>query len=718
MNRVNSFFRNSILIAFMFLIVALPVRGEVDVVYQTDSPMLNFAVKKLEEALEQIGQKVIHRDLSSANRVGDVFVAAGLNQRKILEGIIDKPLVCTALKEGGFEIGRTSKDKNAIYVLGTDDAGAMYGILDLAEQIQTNKSLESVKSKTSNSKFEFRAIKFNLPWYSYRTNEALTLHTQTCRDLVFWREFLDMMAENRFNVLTLWNMHPFTYMIRPEGYEKASPFSDAELGQWQRFWHELFKMAKERGIETYILNWNIIVSPQFAEAYGVKQENDTSQVVRDYTRKCISQVIDEYEDLTGIGVTQADWMWEMTPRERAEWVEDTFIAGIKDAKREVKFIYRSVRTGSPLEMRRVIDNAGFEEPVWVEVKFNWSHGHSTPKLTMTHADDSGKIDERFWRPKATNFKIAWMIRNEDFFLLRWGQGDFIREHIATNSDDYVGGYFVGSETYIPAKDYFHKANDHVDWKYAFEKQWLYYMLWGRLLYNPQTGDDVFAEAFDRRYGQGIGRKLLKAYYLASKMPLKLASFHAATWDFTLYSEGFLATAQSRGKFDDVSPFISIDELIDHETLDPAYLSIPDHVKNVIGNVKVKDSLITPLDLADELEADAKTALDLVNNVKPKTAAARLECEVADIRAWANLGLYFSQKLRAAVALETYRKTKDKQQQEKAVKFLEKAATHWEALIRVTTHYKEVPSVHLGAETFSWENFRKEVQRDIELAGKN
>ena len=151
MNRVNSFFRNSILIAFMFLIVALPVRGEVDVVYQTDSPMLNFAVEKLEEALEQTGQKVIHRDLSSANRVGDIFVAAGLNQRKILEGIIDKPLACTALKEGGFEIGRTSKDKNATYVLGTDDAGAMYGILDLAEQIQTNKSLESVKSKTSNS---------------------------------------------------------------------------------------------------------------------------------------------------------------------------------------------------------------------------------------------------------------------------------------------------------------------------------------------------------------------------------------------------------------------------------------------------------------------------------------------------------------------------------------------------------------------------------------
>jgi hypothetical protein len=202
------------------------------------------------------------------------------------------------------------------------------------------------------------------------------------------------------------------------------------------------------------------------------------------------------------------------------------------------------------------------------------------------------------------------------------------------------------------------------------------------------------------------------------MPLKLASFHAATWDFTLYSEGFLATAQSLGKFDNVSPFISIDELIEHKTLDSEYISIPDHVKNVISNMKVKDSLITPFDLADELETDGKVVLNLVKSIKGKTAAASLECEVADIRAWANLSLYFSEKLRGAVALETYRNTKEKQQQEKAVKFLEKAAMYWEELIKVTTHYKEVPSVHLGAEKFSWEKFRNEVQRDIELAGKD
>ena len=58
------------------------------------------------------------------------------------------------------------------------------------------------------------------------------------------------------------------------------------------------------------------------------------------------------------------------------------------------------------------------------------------------------------------------------------------------------------------------------------------------------------------------------------MPLRLASFHAATWDYTLYSEGFLAPFPSNGGMHDtLSAFISIDELIHHPPLDPALIPI-------------------------------------------------------------------------------------------------------------------------------------------------
>jgi hypothetical protein len=80
-----------------------------------------------------------------------------------------------------------------------------------------------------------------------------------------------------------------------------------------------------------------------------------------------------------------------------------------------------------------------------------------------------------------NYKITWTARNEDFFCLRWGVPGFVRDHIAENSQPYTGGYFIGSETYIPAKDYFTAINGPVNWKYAFERQWLFYKIWGRLL---------------------------------------------------------------------------------------------------------------------------------------------------------------------------------------------------------------------------------------------
>lgn len=102
---------------------------------------------------------------------------------------------------------------------------------------------------------------------------------------------------------------------------------------------------------------------------------------------------------------------------------------------------------------------------------------------MTHGYSSGKIDERFWNPPPTNYKVIWTLRNEDFFILRWGEPDFIRRHIATNGSAFVGGYIVGSEGYIRAADYSHVVHAHRTWQYAFEKQWLFYTAWGRLLYD-------------------------------------------------------------------------------------------------------------------------------------------------------------------------------------------------------------------------------------------
>src|SRR5690606_7989259 len=172
-----------------------------------------------------------------------------------------------------------------LLVMAADAVGAMYGVLEVAEQVETSGDYRQIRPRRIDPAFEYRIVKFNLPWSPYRPGEATEVHTHVARDLAYWERFLDMMAANRLNALSLWNNHPFPFMVRAKNFPAASPFDEREMAEWQAFWRSLFAMAKRRGIETYVVNWNIVVSPQFAQAYGATEYNDVSELVQRYTRE-------------------------------------------------------------------------------------------------------------------------------------------------------------------------------------------------------------------------------------------------------------------------------------------------------------------------------------------------------------------------------------------------------------------------------------------------
>ena len=704
---------------------AQPVRKRADipviVAFDTTSKHIRFGVSQIEKALRKTGQSAHEQPLATNQSSAAVTIR------------LIPPGANAPVGKEGYQI---SNQLGKIRITASDPVGAMYGAMDVAEQIRMGRRLATVTAKTANPYLAVRALKINLPWLPYRTGPAMDVHREVCNDLAYWQRLLDMMAQNRLNVLSLWSVHPFAFMVKPTNFPKACRFSEAEMAEWKQFWTALFRMAKERGIAPYVVNWNIAVSPEFAKSYGVMERNDTSAVVKRYTKEVVTQVINEYPDLAGIGVTLADWMSNfspvpanlpvMGPKDREDWIEQTVVAGIKAASRPVKFLHRSVLSAEPGELRRVINNAQLPDTSLVEIKFNWSHGHSTPTFALTHDSHSGKRDDGYWNPLPTNYRIQWMVRNEDFFILRWGQPDFIRQHIAQNKQAYVNGYFVGSEGYIPAKDYSHIDSPHRTWDYAFEKQWLFYELWGRLLYDPRTPDAVFESSFANRYALKSGRPMLEATAAASRMPLRLASFFRATWDYTLYSEGFLSPMPTGGLVDTVSSFISIDELIDHATLDPAYLSIKDYTALVQADKPVPAGKISPLALANLLDVDAGRVLTRVSRLRPN-APPTLLCELTDLETWAQLSRYFADKLRAGVALQTYRQSGDGAKQQQAVALLTKCRAHWQRVSEHTaSHYHEVPYIegntfggtaYKDALRFSWTKYLPQVERDIELAGE-
>ncbi len=673
---------------------------------KSTSPQISYAAEKLKE-LEQVNAIVF------SDSIADLTIRAALDTIN--------------LKSEAYKIVAL---KNLVEVTGGDAVGLMYGLLEVKNQLKSGR--ETVENKEEAPNLMFRAIKFNLPWDSYRRSEALSLHYETCRDTNYWEAFLDMMVENRFNKLTLWNLHPFSYMVKTEKYPEACSLNDADLAEWQEFWHTLFRMAKERGVETYLINWNIFVSPEFAKAHNVCDycltgkhfvpQGDTSEIIKDYTRESIKAVIDTYPDLTGLGITLGEGMGNMTAGEREQWLLDSYIQGMRMASRKVKFIHRvplSAGTSSggttSVEVekmtRETLDSLTcVDDPINIELKFNWSHAFSTPHLVKVHG---GKLNDAYWNPLPKNYYLAWMMRNEDFFMLRWGQTDFIRKHIATNVHPYVNGYYVGSETYIPAKDYI-TSLPGTSYRYAFDRQWMFYKVCGRLLYNPATPDEFFVEEFEQRFPKQ-GRKLFEAQAKASKVPLVIASWQNATWDFSLYSEGMLQSVVKDNI--KVQKLISLDDMAEKTPMEPAYLSIAEFLAN---ENNVPNGKISPLHLADSLETICNQVLRESKRIKPKTNVDLLY-ELSDIKAWANLGLYFSNKMRAAVEYKRFKTSNDKKDLDKAIEWLTLASAGWHELVEVTTPvYKPVPLTHFCENApefeelyFHWSIVEDQVKAELE-----
>src|SRR5690606_24092436 len=104
---------------------------------------------------------------------------------------------------------------------------------------------------------------------------------------------------------------------------------------------------------------------------------------------------------------------------------------------------------------------------------------------------------------------------------------------------------------------------------------------------------------------------------------------------------------------DYTRYLGVEALMKQPVLDPTYVSVADFVRDTLAGKALPAGAMTPLESARLLEHRGREALRIVEPVKAGGDVA-LEYEVADLRAWARLGLHLAEKLRGAVALATFR----------------------------------------------------------------
>ena len=157
----------------------------------------------LSSGFSQTVQLSYSKDITSAEFAAKKIKASlSKNGYTIVDGKADFEISFTinADKQGSEAFSVVPSGKQ-IAITGGDERGLVYGSLSLAEAIQNGVPLNKIGATAEQPNYTLRAVKFDLPWDTYRHSHALDLHMETCKDLNYWKAFLDMMAENSLNSL-------------------------------------------------------------------------------------------------------------------------------------------------------------------------------------------------------------------------------------------------------------------------------------------------------------------------------------------------------------------------------------------------------------------------------------------------------------------------------------------------------------------------------------
>jgi len=709
--------------ALLFLVVFVIVlttrdncgaEQKVAIIFNENDPRIAFAVGDIKRALADAGYAVE-------------------GTRADLKIIFE--IYRTGMGPQGFRIRK--EGDNVIRIVGGDSLGAMYGGLELAEMVTLGGNLLGVQEKARKPYIFRRGLKFNIPLDarspSYDdTGTAAQKNIPVMWDFDFWQEFLDTLARNRYNVLTLWTKHPYPGWMKlqkyPEiGYDDVCVLKDEVTTttnrQWDgmdmydgdnfkvvkkisldekiAFWKKVFQLANDRGIEVYIFHWNIFTFGAKGK-YGIDDRPDNEKTI-EYMRYCIGEFLKTYPQVDGIGVTAG----EHVDRQRVknvggieQWLWRTYGQGVMDAKRanpkrELRFIFRQHQAN----LGNIVDAfKDFDGP------FNTGHKYARARLYSTTTSPYLDIE---YREYLERHKVpCWLnLRNDDIFMFRWGDADYVREFLQNVPRDlmrFEAGFYMGPDGFVWGREFISKDTD-LSGELEISKHWYRFMLWGRLAYDLFLTNDFFEKRLKNRFPQAEPALLYDTWAAASQIVPQVNRFFFRVNDFQFSPEGCI---YNQG-------FLSVEQFFQHPPLrGSGILSIQEYASSIIKE-EASDG-VTPMEVSDNLDRLAEKALNGVKTLRRNSNTNKeLAATLTDIESMAYLGCYYADKIRGAAELAVFRADpRRKEHQASAVRHLSNAVKEWEAYARVAaSQYR--PQLFSRTHYMNWEKLLDRVKEEVE-----
>ena len=736
------------------LMLSRPAAAETAwIIVKQDSPAVSFAVAEVKAALRE--RKFEIEEESGILKGGPeprVTVSFWPATDTWLIGELVKEMqpVAGNIAAEGFSLRRVGNaGPSQFHVFARDAAGAMYGGLELAEQIRTG-GIEGVADTDRNPHMRMRGTKFNIP-LDLRTpsysdmSDAAQANIDTVWDFEFWTAYLDALARDRYNFVSLWNLHPFPSMVKVPEYpdvalddvwrskirfdedystrtiDLVTPAMLASkeilrkltIDQKIDFWRRVMRYAKDRNIDFHVVTWNIYTYGVDGK-YGITDAIDNPKT-RDYFRASVREMFRTYPLLAGIGLTAGENMGEVKMYSggvdsfdaKENWLLATYGQGVLDAAkaepaRRFRLIHRQHET-------RAQDIAATFRPVISQpnvdfvFSFKYAQAHALSSTTQTfHREFLASLGDQ---------QTLWTLRNDDALLLRWAAPGFVREFVRNIPMEKMQGYYFGSDMWVWGRDFLSKPG--LRGQLEVQKHWLHFLLWGRLGYDPALDDARIAQLVGLRFPGIDAAKFLAAWQNASMIYPLVTGFHWADFDFQWYIE---ACRSRPGPAKTASGFHNVETFITQKVHPGTHnVSIADYVTAVTGGKILRG--VTPLQVADLIDARADAARAGLNETRspPRSNQPEFDATFSDVRMMAMLGKYYAAKIRGATELALFRATRRPEHQELAVKHLQAAAHEWVAYVfHASQNYgPRIWTNRVGH--VDWQALSAEAAHDIEIA---
>jgi hypothetical protein len=533
-------------------------------------------------------------------------------------------------------------------VAGSDPSGVLYGELEMDDRIRAAGALPEGINDMEHPALKLRGTCIGMQKQEITYEGAEYDYPYTPQNFPFfydkaqWVKYLDMMAEERYNTLYLWNGHPFTSLLKLPRYPEAQELPPAQLDQNIAMFKWLTAEADKRGIWVLQGFYNIHLSHTFARAHHLPYHlSAPNPLATAYTRYVISEFVREYPH-AGLMMTLGE---ALAPRYGAEWLTQAIIPGVKDGLKEL-----GITTEPPIVVRAhatdidAVMKAALPLYSNIDTMFKWN-GES---LTWTNV--RGPVRDRFkMLAETSNVAIANVHLLSNLEPFRWGDPDFIRQTLINFQRIGIGGLHLYPLRYW---DWPYSGDNATPRLMQTDRDWIWFAAWGRYAWNPfrdpAKEHAYWVAQFARRYGtQEAGEKLLGAYTLAGPCQPSLLPRIGIT----------------EGNRQALTLGMTMPQLIDPDRFNPAVTlwtgdappgeRLPEYVAAEVKHEPHHGE--TPIGVSNETVAASRQALADAEAAAPYVTRNKAEYErvVNDMRAISLLMQFYNAKTKAAEQVLLY-----------------------------------------------------------------